>query len=108
MVTGEHVTPEKPCKRVNIAAIIADIKFRGVTSDWQPAKKMLEQYKSPLPKEVGDDPTTTAHVLAVMDDDNIYGENFFMCKDEETALATEAKYAAPVVVEGDLKSIFTL
>jgi hypothetical protein len=32
VVTGQDVTPEKPCKRVNIAAIIADIKFRGVTS----------------------------------------------------------------------------
>ena len=49
-------------------------------TDWQPAKKMLEQYKSPLPKEQGDDPETTAHILAVMDDDNVYGENFFLCK----------------------------
>ena len=32
VVTGQDVTPEKPCKRVNISAIIADIKFRGVTS----------------------------------------------------------------------------
>jgi hypothetical protein len=32
VVTGQDVTPEKPCKRVNIATIIADIKFRGVTS----------------------------------------------------------------------------
>ncbi len=49
-------------------------------TDWQPAKKMLEQYKSSLPKEQGDDPETTAHILAVMDDDNVYGENFFLCK----------------------------
>ena len=49
-------------------------------TDWQPAKKMLEQYKSPLPKEQGDDPEATAHILAVMDDDNVYGENFFLCK----------------------------
>jgi hypothetical protein len=41
---------------------------------------MLEQYKSPLPKEQGDDPEATAHILAVMDDDNVYGENFFLCK----------------------------
>ena len=55
-VSGEDVTEEMPYKRVNIAAILKDINFRGVISDWQPAKKEIESYPSELPKEEGDDP----------------------------------------------------
>jgi len=35
VVSGHHVTEECPYKRVNIAAILKDVNFRGVISDWQ-------------------------------------------------------------------------
>ena len=94
VVSGEHVTEEQPCKRVNIAAILKDINFRGVISDWQPAKSHFEKYVSELPKEEGDDPETTAHILCVLDDDSVYGQNYFICLNEETAQETLAKYAS--------------
>ena len=93
VVSDQHVTAEMPHKRVNIAEILKDINFRGVISDWQPAKKEIEKYATDLPKEPGDDPTTTAHILCVLDDENVYGQNYFICLDEATAEATIAKYA---------------
>lgn len=98
-VSGEHVTEECPYTRVNIAAILKDINFRGVISDWQPAKKEFENYVTDLPKEEGDDPTTKAHILVVMDDDNVYGQNYFICLTEAAAEETIAKYAQAAAAE---------
>jgi hypothetical protein len=99
VVSGEDVTPEMPYKRVNIAAILKDINFRGVISDWQPAKKEIETYATELPKEEGDDPATTAHILVVMDDDTVYGQNYFFCSTEAKAEEIIAQYAAKAAEE---------
>jgi hypothetical protein len=94
VVSGTDVTEVMPCKRVNVAAILKDINFRGVISDWQPAKAQIEKYPTDLPKVEGDDPETSAHLLCVMDDDNVYGQNYFICLNEETAQEILAKYAS--------------
>ena len=65
-----------------------------VDNDEQPAKVEFEKYVSELPKEEGDDPETTAHILCVMDDDNVYGQNYFLCLTEQVAQETIDKYTS--------------
>ena len=87
IVSGTDVTAEAPHKRLPVRELLKDISFRGVISDWQPAKGIIEKYKN------GDLPQDQLEILVVLDDENVYGQNFYMCFTEEAAEAVIAKFA---------------
>lgn len=79
IVTGTDVTEEVPYKRVPVKDILKDISFRGVISDWQPAKSVIEKYRNK------DLPVDQLEILVVVDEENVYGQNFYLCFTEEAA-----------------------
>jgi len=88
VVSGTDVTEKAPCKRVSVAEILKDIQFRGVISDWQPAKSQIEKYKN------GDVPAEQLEVLVVLDEENVYGQNFYLCYTEEAAQSVLEKFSS--------------
>lgn len=74
--------------------ILADIQFRGKTSDWEPAKATFVDYVD------GDKPKEELEVLLVVDEDNVYGDNFYLCKNEETVASCPLLHASAVRYPG--------
>ncbi|EKX50168.1 hypothetical protein GUITHDRAFT_161883 [Guillardia theta CCMP2712] len=88
VVSGTDVTEQAPYKRVSVAEILKDIQFRGVISDWQPAKAQIEKFKN------GDVPAEELEVLVVLDEDNVYGQNYYLCYTEEAAQSVIEKFSS--------------
>lgn len=86
MFNLQEMNEENPIKRVSCKDILADIQFRGKTSDWEPAKATFVDYVD------GDKPKEELEVLLVVDEDNVYGDNFYLCKNEETAAEIIEKF----------------
>jgi hypothetical protein len=96
---GTDLTEEMPYKRISVKDILKDISFRGVISDWQPAKAVIDKYRN------GDTPPDQLEILVVMDEDSTYGQNYYICYTEEAAesviTAISAKYMQQSAGEGD-------
>jgi hypothetical protein len=88
VVSGTDVTEETPYKRVSVKEILKDVSFRGVISDWQPAKAVIEKYRNK------DLPADELEILVVLDEENVYGQNFYLCFTEEAAEAVIASMTA--------------
>jgi hypothetical protein len=91
VVTGTDVTEQMPYKRVSVKDILKDISFRGVISDWQPAKTVIDKYRN------GDIPPDQLEIMVVMDEENVYGQNFYICFNESAAESVVAAFAAKTV-----------
>jgi hypothetical protein len=88
VITGTDVTEATPYKRVSVKDILKDISFRGVISDWQPAKAVIDKYRN------GDTPPDQLEIMVVMDEENVYGQNFYICCNENAAESVVAANAA--------------
>ena len=77
----EDVTAAEPIKMVSKADILADVQFRGAISDFHPAKEGIVKYK-------GDE------IFVVLDDDSIFGENFYICVTEEAIAEMKGRIEA--------------
>ena len=86
VVSGKDVTDVAPYKRVSVKEILKDISFRGVISDWQPAKAVIDKYRN------NDIPQDQLEILVVLDDENVYGQNFYVCFTEEAAEAVISSF----------------
>ncbi len=99
VISGTDVTEEMPYKRVSVKDILKDISFRGVISDWQPAKAVIDKYRN------GDTPPDQLEIMVVMDEENVYGQNFYICYTEDAAesvvAAISAKYVQQSAGESD-------
>ena len=60
-----NCTSEKPYVYVTKAFFLEDIQFRGAISDFHPSKKKIQDY----PED---------ELMVVFDDDETYGEKFFL------------------------------
>ena len=64
----EEVTEDKPYVMVTKAFFLEDIQFRGAISDFHPMKKLIEKY----PED---------ELQLVWDEEEWYGQNFFLVHD---------------------------
>ena len=63
----QNTTVEDPYMWITRESLLAEIQFKGAISDFFVVKKFIEKYKG------------GESMLVVLDDDEIYGQNFFMC-----------------------------
>jgi len=78
----DSCTVEDPYRMVNRADLLKSIQFKGKISDFYIVQKHIEKYKG------GDE------ILICLDDDEIYGQNFFMCISEAEATRVIAEEEA--------------
>jgi len=64
-------TVTDPYRMINRESLLKSIQFKGKISDFYVVQKEIDKYKG------GDD------IMICLDDDEIYGQNFFMCITEE-------------------------
>ena len=86
VVSGTDVTEVAPYKRVSVKEIMKDISFRGLISDWEPAKAVISKYRN------NDIPQDQLEILVVLDNENVYGQNFYVCFTEEAAEAVISSF----------------
>ena len=88
----EECTVERPYVFVSKKTFLDDIQFRGVISDFHPTKKLIEAY----PDGVDEQEDGTSGLLVVWDEEEDYGQNFYLVhkvkeglgEDRETAEAS--------------------
>ena len=86
VVSGTDVTDVAPYKRVSVKEILKDISFRGLISDWEPARAVINKYRN------NDIPQDQLEILVVLDNENVYGQNFYVCFTEEAAEAVISSF----------------
>ena len=91
----EDCTSAQPYVFVSKKVFLDDIQFRGVISDFHPTKKYIEKY----PDGVDVQEDGTSGLLLVWDEDEDYGQNFYLVHSVELKEAVVAKWAA--AGEGD-------
>mmetsp|Transcript_15965 Transcript_15965/g.37684 ORF Transcript_15965/g.37684 Transcript_15965/m.37684 type:complete len:844 (+) Transcript_15965:19-2550(+) len=62
-----------PYMLLNCQKILDDIQFRGKISDWHDSKTVIQAYPEP-------------EILLVIDEDNVYGQNYFLCSTVESKM----------------------
>jgi hypothetical protein len=95
MKTGPNVSDVVPYKEFNVAEILEEVTAMGFMSDFHPAQKELEAYQTAN----GGPEATDLLVLVVHDENETYGDNFYMCTTLEARDAEfgKAKAAADAV-----------
>jgi len=83
-----ELSAQKPYGFVNCKEILQHIQVNGVISDWHCTKAWVEQ----CPDE---------EILVVIDDENVYGQNFFVCYTTEVKEQELAKYASASAASPD-------
>ena len=83
-VEMKDCTSEKPYVYVTKKVFLDDIQFRGAISDFHPVKKQIEKY--PDSEEEG--------LAIVWDENEDYGQNFYICLTVKAKDAVVEKYAA--------------
>ena len=83
-----ELSAQKPYGFVNCKEILSHIQVNGVISDWHCTKAWVEA----CPDE---------EILVVIDDENVYGQNFFVCYTTEVKEQELAKYATAVSASPD-------
>jgi hypothetical protein len=84
-----ELSAQKPYGFVNCKEVLSHIQVNGVISDWHCTKAWVEACP--------DD-----EIMVVLDDENVYGQNFYVCYTTEMKEQELAKYASAVAapVEG--------
>jgi hypothetical protein len=83
-----ELSAQKPYGFVNCKEILNHIQVNGVISDWHCTKAWIEA----CPDE---------EILVVIDDENVYGQNFYVCYTTEMKEQELAKYASAVAATPD-------
>uniref|UniRef100_A0A7S2JAQ3 WD repeat-containing protein 63 n=1 Tax=Haptolina brevifila TaxID=156173 RepID=A0A7S2JAQ3_9EUKA len=81
----QHCTVDDPYRMIPKADLLAEIQFKGAISDFSVTKKHIEKYPND-------------EMLVCLDDDEIYGQNFFLCisvQEADRVMAEQAAKAPP-------------
>jgi len=90
IVSGQDVTDEKPQAMLKKEEILNHIKVNGVISDFHCSQALVSKY----PED---------EIMIVMDEENVFGQNFYLCTTLE-AKEWELSRAAAATAEADAEA----